>query len=94
MTDQSPPAMDYEEHERTYEGFIKLTKIGTVTCLTLMIALILFAFGGSWGTFLGSISVIALLVGLTVGTFSSGDGMIAVIVPFVLSFLFMLISVT
>ena len=94
MTDQSPPAMDYAEHERTYEGFLKFTKIGTISCLTILLALALFAFGGSWGTFLGSVSIIAMIVGLTIGLFSSGDGTVTTGVPFVMSFIFVLLTTT
>ena len=30
MSDNSAPAMDYEAHEATYEGFINISKVGTV----------------------------------------------------------------
>ena len=32
-----PPDMDYAEHERTYRGFIKLFKYGTIFCVLLMV---------------------------------------------------------
>jgi len=31
------PAMDYSEHERTYQLFIGMTKWGTIFCVALMI---------------------------------------------------------
>ena len=35
-------AMDYAEHERTYKGFIKMAKIGTVAVIVLLIGMALF----------------------------------------------------
>ncbi len=31
------PDMDYAEHERTYQLFIKLTKYGTIFCVLLLV---------------------------------------------------------
>ena len=35
------PEMDYPEHERTYENFIKLFKWGTIALIILMVFLAL-----------------------------------------------------
>ncbi len=32
-------AMDYSEHEKTYDGFLALTKWGTMTLVVLMMAM-------------------------------------------------------
>ncbi|MHA1546791.1 MAG: aa3-type cytochrome c oxidase subunit IV [Alphaproteobacteria bacterium] len=42
MADQEIPTMDYVEHERTYNGFIKLTKwsIGLVVVVLVGLALL------------------------------------------------------
>lgn len=90
MTDQTPPAMDYDEHERTYQGFIKFTKIGTISCGTILLALILFTYGGGLGTFLGSVSLVAMTIGAVMGLMSSGDGAMPPAVAFGLSGLFVL----
>ena len=38
----NPEYMDYAEHERTYSGFISVTKWGVVAVATLLICLALF----------------------------------------------------
>jgi hypothetical protein len=43
------PAMDYAEHERTYEGFIRFSVIGTIWCLVIVVGLAIGATGKSWG---------------------------------------------
>ena len=47
MSDETAPAMDYDSHEQTYEGFINFSKIGTIAVLTIVVCLIMFAFGGT-----------------------------------------------
>jgi hypothetical protein len=41
--------MDYAEHDRTYEGFIRFAVIGTLWCLVVIIGLAIGATGKSWG---------------------------------------------
>jgi hypothetical protein len=43
------PDMDYAEHERTYEGFIRFSVIGTIWVVTIMVGLAIGATGHSWG---------------------------------------------
>ena len=74
MSDEAPPAMDYAEHERTYDGFIKFSKIATIGLCSLLWALVLFTFGGSYGPLFGSFILIAIVVAGIIGIFSSGDG--------------------
>lgn len=38
----SHPAMDMEEHKRTYDGFVKATKYGTIGCVILLILMAVF----------------------------------------------------
>ncbi len=52
MSDETAPAMDYDAHEQTYEGFINFSKIGTIAVLTIVVCLIMFAFGGTAATVL------------------------------------------
>ena len=51
--------MDYNEHEKTYNGFLMLTKYGTVACVALMIAM---AFGFFVGGFVSGTIVFALVL--------------------------------
>ncbi|MCB1429913.1 MAG: aa3-type cytochrome c oxidase subunit IV [Nitratireductor sp.] len=53
-------AMDYAEHERTYHGFLKLTKWTIAGCVALLIAMAAGFFAG-FGLF-GGIVVFAILV--------------------------------
>lgn len=36
------PAMDYDEHARTYAGFIRFTKIGIISLVVLLAGMKLF----------------------------------------------------
>lgn len=72
MADNSPSgpvetgaAMDYAEHERTYNGFLALAKYGTLFCVTLMIAMA-FGFFVSAGFISAAILFVLIFV---VGTF-------------------------
>ena len=35
-TSNGHPAMDYEEHEKTYAGFIKVSKYSTIVILAIL----------------------------------------------------------
>jgi Bacterial aa3 type cytochrome c oxidase subunit IV len=59
------PDMDYAEHERTYEGFIRFSVIGTIWCLVIVVGLAIGATGKSWG--LGSLMI-------ALGTFAGALG--------------------
>jgi Bacterial aa3 type cytochrome c oxidase subunit IV len=41
-TSKGHPAMDYNEHNRTYAGFIAVTKFGVVFLSLLMVAMYVF----------------------------------------------------
>jgi hypothetical protein len=43
------PDMDYAEHEKTYEGFLRFSVIGVIWCVTIMVGLAIGATGHSWG---------------------------------------------
>jgi hypothetical protein len=36
------PAMDYAEHERTYAGFMAVTKWGTITVAAILVLMYIF----------------------------------------------------
>jgi Bacterial aa3 type cytochrome c oxidase subunit IV len=43
------PDMDYAEHERTYEGFLRFSVIGTIWVIAVVVGLAIGATGKSWG---------------------------------------------
>ena len=92
MSDQTPPAMDYAEHERTYEGFLKLTRISCIALGSLLWALLMFAFGGGMGTFLGAATIVLMLIAIVVGLFSKGEGWKPSAIVFGLSIVFFMVS--
>ena len=54
-------AMDYPEHERTYELFLKFTIWGTAACLILLVAM-MFGFFGGGGLIGGTLLFIVLMI--------------------------------
>ncbi|MFK5977754.1 MAG: aa3-type cytochrome c oxidase subunit IV [Rhizobiaceae bacterium] len=54
-------AMDYPEHEKTYNAFVGLIKWGTVGCVALMIAMA-FGFFAGGGLLGGTLLMIILLI--------------------------------
>ena len=53
-------AMDYPEHERTYDGFIKMSVWGTVFCVALLVAMA-FGFFGGGGLIGGTLALVILM---------------------------------
>lgn len=66
MSEDTSP-MDYEEHDRTYAGFIEFTKLGIVVCINILVLLALFAFGGGFGVFSGWILLVLMLIASGIG---------------------------
>ncbi len=64
--------MDYAEHERTYAGFVALTKIGVVASIVTLLALAIFAFGGGWGFWLGTLLLILMMIATVIGLAAKG----------------------
>ncbi len=77
--------MDYAEHERTYEGFIRFSVIGTIWCLVIVVGLAIGATGKSWG--LGSLMIFLGTVAGAIGIFSKTIDHKAVTGVFILSLL-------
>ena len=65
--------MDYAQHEKTYEGFLALAQISTVATIDVLIALVLFAYGGSWGFLLAVFYLILILIASAVGFMGKGS---------------------
>lgn len=61
-------AMDYAEHERTYEGFVRFALIGTIWTITIVVGLAIGGPGKSWGwgSFLIFLSTVATAIGIFV----------------------------
>ncbi len=59
----NPPAnaMDYSEHQKTYELFLWLSKWTVVACVALLLAMMLGFFGGG-GLFGGIVAFVILMV--------------------------------
>jgi hypothetical protein len=59
-------ADDFAEHEKTYEGFVRLTVVGTIWILTHVVALAIGGTTGRWflAGFWIFVSTIAALIGL------------------------------
>ena len=51
------PGTDFTEHARTYDGFVALTVIGILHVATILLALVMFAFGGAASFWLGLITL-------------------------------------
>ncbi|MCY1704804.1 MULTISPECIES: aa3-type cytochrome c oxidase subunit IV [Pannonibacter] len=93
MSSNSSTSMDYAEHERTYEGFINFSKIGTIAVLTIVITLAMFAFGGTAAVVFGWILTIANLVAIAAGMALGEKGWIPAAGVFVLAGLLALVTI-
>ena len=66
--------MDYAEHERTFSGFVSLTKLLIAVCINIMISLVLYGFGSAGTSFLlGTVILILLLIAGAVGLAMKGS---------------------
>lgn len=61
------PSAEFAEHARTYEGFVSLTVIGILHVATILLALVMFGFGGGASFWLGLLTLF-----LAVGTAAIG----------------------
>ena len=93
MSDENAPAMDYDSHERTYEGFINFSKVGTIAVLNIVLCLILFAFGGTTAVVFGWLMLIATLVASAIGLALGDSGWIPPTAVFVLTGFLAIITV-
>ncbi len=84
--------MDYAEHDRTYSGFIALTKISILAVIDTMLALVLYSFAGGGGFWLGTLLLILTMIGVGIGIFARGTVRPLVAVT-VIGFLLMAVTV-
>ena len=64
--------MDYAEHERTFRGFVALTKIAILATIDTVLALALFAYGGGAGFWLGILLLLLMTVGVVIALMAKG----------------------
>ena len=79
---------DYAEHVGTYKFFTKLTLVGTLSLVGVMISLALGGAHGHWG--LASLGTIASVVVCAIGL-ASDDGKPKILFGLVIALLFLLI---
>ncbi len=85
--------MDYKEHERTYESFIKFSKIATVSLLGVVVSLAMFSFGGNAGAVASTIMIILNIVATGVGLASNKSPLKWPITIFLLTCLIAVITI-
>ena len=61
MTDSSIVPMDYEEHTKTYEGFVRYATGMTLACLFIVVALV--GFGIGQGALIYLVATFGMLAG-------------------------------
>lgn len=83
------PQMDYQEHERTYRGFVHFAEVGTLACLAIVAALAVGGAKHAWGTAI--IGTLLTLVGTGVGIAAPSVGWRATLIPLVLMLLALLL---
>ena len=83
------PQMDYREHERTYQGFIHFSEVGTAACLAIVAALAVGGTKHAWG--IAIIGTLLTLVATGVGIASKSIGWRAPAVPLALMLLALLL---
>ena len=66
-TEGGHPDMDYAEHEKTYQGFIRFSVLGIIWCLTIVVGMAIGATGKSWG--IGGLMIVLSTVATMVGIF-------------------------
>ena len=93
MSDENAPAMDYDAHERTYEGFINFSKVGTIAVLNIVLCLILFGFGGTTAVVFGWLMLIATIVASAIGLALGESGWIPPAAIFVLTGILAILTV-
>lgn len=94
MSEKPATSMDFEEHQKTYDGFIQFSKISIIAIFNILVCLILFTWGGGAGTFFGTILMIATLIAAAVGLFGGDRGWIPSAVVFGLCVLAWIVTAT
>jgi hypothetical protein len=64
--------MDYPAHQRTFAGFVSLTKITSLACIATLQALALFGLAAN-GFWLGVLMIVLMMVASAIGLISKGS---------------------
>lgn len=79
MAEQTPSGpvelgaeMDYAEHDRTFGGFVALTKITVLATIAILQALLLFGIAAN-GFWLGVLMIVLMMVAATIGVIAKGS---------------------
>lgn len=64
--------MDYAEHERTFAGFVALTKIGTLATIAILQALVLFGIASN-AFWLGVLMIVLTTLATVISMIAKGD---------------------
>lgn len=83
-------SMDYPEHERTFAGFVAVTKISILATVAILQALLLFGIAAN-GFWLGVLLVLLTAVATTIGLAARGS-ITALVVVVVIGFVFMALT--
>ncbi len=82
--------MDYAEHERTFAGFVAMTKILTLAVIAIVQALVLFGIAAN-GFWLGVLQIVLMTVATVVAIVSKGS-IKALVGVVILGFIFMALT--
>lgn len=82
--------MDYREHERTFAGFVALTKISILATIAVLQSLALFGLARN-GFWLGVLLLVLATIGTVIGMVAKGS-VKALVGVVVIGFLFMALS--
>lgn len=72
--------MDYAEHERTFAGFVAMTKLAVGAGIATMLALVLYFYAGGAGFWMGTLTILLMLVGTAIGLVAKGSAKPLVVV--------------
>ena len=65
--------MDYDEHERTFKGFVQFTRLAVITTINTLITLVIFAFGSGGAFWIGMAMLVLTIVAAAAGIFTKGS---------------------
>lgn len=82
--------MDYAEHQRTYAGFVALTKVTILAVIIILQSLTLFGIASN-GFWLGAILLLLMFIAAAVSVASKGS-IKALVGVFVLGLIFMALT--
>ena len=80
------PAMDYVQHDDTYAGFIDISKVGTVACANVLLALV---FVYQDAPILAVLFTVVMLITATIGLAMRPAGLMPGVIQFVIGALLM-----